>query len=156
MTTHSAPSNSSMLKISPSSSAESSTMIRTSVCGLKYMPGRLMISSRVWVLVAMPPLIYPIAPTAGVYPAGRPSARVQLVQLAIDLGLHVERGFAPCQPPLVAGRDQLADLLPQGRVLAGAFVRPPLRVDRHEAADLGLDVDPGAAALHLPLVAGLN
>ncbi len=46
MSTQSAPSNSSMLKISESIDGESSTTSMTSVCGLKYVPGRISSSSR--------------------------------------------------------------------------------------------------------------
>ena len=51
-----------MLKISPSSSAESSTTISTSVWGLKYTPGRVTISSRGWLSEAIGALYTQSAP----------------------------------------------------------------------------------------------
>src|SRR2546426_558180 len=73
-----------------------------------------------------------------------------------DLAVDIERRLAARQPPLVAGDDELAHLLPERSVLPAAFVRFPLGVEREQAAHLRLDVDAGLAAAHLTLVPRLD
>src|SRR5947199_3967695 len=97
MRTQSAPSNSSMLKISVSASGESSTTISTSVCGLKYVPGRLTMSSRSnWRGLAM----------------GR-FLSVQVAEPTLDLGGDRERLQARALATAVARFDECAELVAQ-------------------------------------------
>ena len=137
MRTQSAPSKSSMLKTSVSTSGESSTTISTSVCGLKYVPGRMTMSSRSNCRGLAMAYLYQFssrrrrstsASTSSASQA-RPRAaavarldeRAQLVaQLVVagaaavergELRLDVQRRLAAPRAPGVARFEQLADLL---------------------------------------------
>src|SRR5829696_8710763 len=114
ISTQSAPSSSSMLKISVSTSTVSSTIITTSVCGLKYVPGRFTSSSSSNVLGSA---------ISGVLPH-------QVLHLPAHLGLDVQRRLSAAHPTGVARLDQLAHLGLQRRV----------RGRRREPSDLGVDV----------------
>ena len=67
---------------------------------------------------------------------------VQLVELALDLGLDVEGGLSLAGPPLVARDDQLAHLVAQRGVVGG----PSGGGLGEQAAELGVDVQGGLAA----------
>src|SRR5687768_8158166 len=72
----------------------------------------------------------------------------EIAELTRDLGLHVERLLAPCDPPCVAGLDERADLLEDLGVRRGRRLR--------ELRELLLDVDGRAALRGAPGVAGLE
>ena len=93
-----------MSKISVSTSGESSTTTRTSVWGLKYVPGRI---DEVLELEAAR-----VGHSAGVLSP-------EVAQLAGDLGLDVQRLLAHAHAALVAGDHELADLGHQRRVGVG-------------------------------------
>ena len=111
ISTQSAPSSSSMLKISVSTSTVSSTMITTSVCGLKYVPGRFdelveLERSR-------------ISHSARSTPSGR--------RICLRTSASTSSGSLPAAHPAgVAGLDELADLGLQrrvgGRLASGAAI----------------------------------
>src|SRR5271170_5000694 len=107
MSTHSAAPKSSMLKISWSTSGESSTTIMTSVWGLKYVPGRIVSSSSWKRRASLMARLYPTVP-----PSCSP---VELVQRSRHLGLHLERLEPLAHAPFVARDDELAHLLGQAR-----------------------------------------
>src|SRR4051794_27069305 len=67
----------------------------------------------------------------------------KLAQLAVDLGVHVEGLLALAQTALVAGHDELANLLAEARVGAPRVAR--------EGRQLGVDVQLGLAARHPPV-----
>src|SRR5918996_107115 len=67
------------------------------------------------------------------YPGMRATSPAQRAQLALDLGVHVERLLALAHPALVARDHELADLLAQLVVDAGRLLR--------EGCQLGLDVE---------------
>src|SRR3981081_3533573 len=102
ISTQSLPSNSSRSKISWSTSGESSTTIRTSVCGLKYVPGRIVISSsanrRTLLIARLYPTIKPLC------------SRTELLESPGHLGLDLQRLQALSPAPFIARHDQLADL----------------------------------------------
>src|SRR6202051_3117269 len=104
--TQSAPSNSSMLKISASSSGESSTITRTSVWGLKYVPGRMVSSSSSNLRGSAIRV-----ERTGCARRGGPEVP-ERADLALDLRLDVERRLAKPRAPMIAGNHQLADLGP--------------------------------------------
>src|SRR5919201_2211154 len=86
-------------------------------------------------------------------PAGRLLAQVlEVAELALDLGLDVERLLAPPGAALVTGDDELADLLDQRAVSREATAlglgEQPL--------ELGLDIERLLAAGALPVGLGLE
>src|SRR5947209_1392800 len=122
-----------MLKISASSSGESSTTTRISVWGLKYVPGRLTRSS--------------ISTRRG--SAIGPSAYSNLLELRqfpLHLGLDVQRRLPRPGAAIVARLDEIPDLGLE------------LGVDgrRGQPAHLGFDVEGWLAAPQPPRVASLE
>src|SRR5271157_2164042 len=108
MSTHSAAPKSSMMKISWSTSGESSTTIMTSVWGLKYVPGRI-VSSSSWKRRA--------SLMARLYPTVRPTCSpVELLERSGHLGLHRERLEPLPHAPFIARDDELAHLLGEARL----------------------------------------
>src|SRR5215210_7101322 len=98
-----------MLKISWSTEVESSTTTTTSVCGLKYVPGRTSISSTSTTRFppSSSPAIGPIlSPARG---ASLLPEILELSELALHLGVDVERLLSLAQAPLVTRPDQLAN-----------------------------------------------
>src|SRR5215211_804002 len=123
-----------MSKISESMSGESSTTSRTSVWGLKYVPGRLTRSSS--------------SKRRG--SAMRGVVSPELAQLPGDFGLHVQRLLAHADAALVAGDHEIAHLGHQRGVGVERRRLP------HERRELGLDVQWLLAPAHPALVAGLE
>src|SRR5215207_1536912 len=96
-----------MLNTSWSIETESSTTTTTSVCGLKYVPGLTTNSSSSTAWLGVPSRV-----------TGRillPEV-LELSELAFDLRIDVERLLALPRATLVAGDDELADLLAKLRV----------------------------------------
>src|SRR5947209_988338 len=127
-----------MLKISLSSSGESSTMTRISVCGLKYVPGRLTSSSSSY--------LRPSAISAAAYRAiamTKPPVALQIEDLPLDLGVDVERRLARTRAAVIACDHQLPDLVPQLGVhvrCSGQARQFCVHVDRSLAAALASGV----------------
>ncbi len=80
---------------------------------------------------------------SGLYPLAARSG-AELAQLAVDLGLDVQRLAAAGNQAVVASDHELADLVAQARVDDG----------RREPRQLGLDVDRGLAAGLAAVVGG--
>src|SRR5215207_9300284 len=74
----------------------------------------------------------------------------QVAQLAVDLGLDIERRLSLASASLVARDDQLADLL------AERGVRTATRRRAREGVDLGVDVERGLPAGLAPRRLGLD
>src|SRR5215210_744628 len=107
-----------MLKTSWSIEAESSTTTTTSVWGLKYIPGRRTASSR--------STTWPSRSASGVIASRLSPSRLRLLpqvlelaELTLDLGVHVQRLLAAALPAGVSRHDELPDLLAQLRVVRG-------------------------------------
>src|ERR1700694_936292 len=115
-------------------------MIMISVWGLKYVPGRR-VSSSSWKRRALV--------IAALYPTAWPTrSRVELLQRAGDLGVHIERLEALTLAALVARDHQLAHLLHQARLVGVRAARWG-----EQPRDLGVDVERRLAAADQPLAA---
>ena len=104
----------------------------TSVCGLKYVPGRIVSSSsskRRWFAMRafIPDVVDGRMASASVAPSGRRGS--QLAQLPSHLGLDVERRLPAPPPSRIAGDDQVAHLLLE----LGVDVRRTVAVRRQRA-----------------------
>src|SRR5581483_1390751 len=129
-----------MLKISWSRETESSTTTTTSVCGLKYIPG-LTTRSSSSTIRSSTSVSRSGAMADAILPCGREpllAEVLEVAELALDLGVDVQRLLTHSDPPLVAGDDELADLLAQlpvggqggGGALAQELLELALHVER--------------------------
>src|SRR4051812_4823685 len=105
-----------MLKISWSIEGESSTMTTTSVWGLKYVPGRTRSSSISTIWLSLSALICLILSTRSL------TKILEVAKLALDLRLHVQGLFAAASTAVVAGDDEVSNLLADAGVEADARI----------------------------------
>ena len=146
--TQSAPSKASMLKTSWSIEVESSTTTTTSVCGLKYVPGRTSRSSSSTIRFSSSATARRLVrgATRQTWPEFRYWPRFSSSRSwRVDLGLDVERLLALASAALVAGDDELADLLAQRGVVGGGRLGPGALLGE-QPLELGIDVERGLAA----------
>src|SRR2546423_208666 len=76
---------------------------------------------------------------------------LEVAELALYLGLDVKRLLAPARPPLVAGDDELADLLDELAVGPEATRRALVEEPRELGVDVERRLAPGALAVGLRL-----
>src|ERR1700691_1074801 len=87
------------------------------------------------------------------YPTARLScSRLQLLERALDLGVHVEWLQSLARAPLVAGEHQLANLCHESGVVRSGS--PPTLLAPQQACHLGVDVEGRRSAPHEAFAAG--
>jgi hypothetical protein len=86
----------------------------------------------------------------------RPLYTTDIPELTLDLDLDVEGRLSSGDATLVSRNHELADLLAEGGILPLALVEARSRIDREQAADLALHVDPLFPAADPPFVSSLN